>query len=53
MDDASGSPTLINVILWGNTATNGPGIYNVDSTPSISYSVLQESGCPSGATYGV
>ncbi|RCK72025.1 MAG: Fibronectin type III domain protein [Anaerolineae bacterium] len=47
------NPTLTNAIIWGNTATTvGVGIYNNSSTPTISYSLLQESGCPSGATCG-
>jgi hypothetical protein len=40
-------PTLTNCILWGNTATNGaPGaqISNEGSSPTISYSLVQDSG---------
>jgi hypothetical protein len=39
------NPTLINCILWGNAAPNGPQIRNGnDSTPVISYSDVQGSG---------
>jgi len=38
------NPTLNNCILWGNSASYGiPEIYNVNSTPIISYSDIQ--GC--------
>ncbi|MCP4713195.1 MAG: hypothetical protein GY869_31580, partial [Planctomycetes bacterium] len=38
MYNGSSSPTLGNCILWGNTATSADNeIYNVDSTPLISY----------------
>jgi predicted outer membrane repeat protein len=46
------SPTLVNVIMWGNTASNGPSIYNLSSAPTIASSLLQDSGCPSGASCG-
>jgi hypothetical protein len=40
-----GSPTVANSILWGNTATSGSQIHNVaDSTPTISYSLVQDCG---------
>ena len=44
-------PSLTNCILWGNTATNGEQIHNVDvdSAPTLSYSLV-EGGCPSGST---
>ncbi len=48
------NPMLTNVIMWGNTATvSGPGYYSYnDGTATFSYSLLQESSCPSGATCG-
>ncbi|MFZ5809752.1 MAG: beta strand repeat-containing protein [Chloroflexota bacterium] len=39
----SSNPTLTNVILWGDSAPNGPEIYNDGSTPTVSYSDIQ--GC--------
>jgi uncharacterized repeat protein (TIGR01451 family) len=41
--------TLTNVIIWGNTALNGAGIYNETSTPQISYSDIQ--GCGSSGSW--
>jgi hypothetical protein len=41
--------TLTNTILWGNTAPDGPQIYNAGSNPKISYS-LMAGGCPAGST---
>jgi hypothetical protein len=39
-------PTLVNTILWGNTASAGPQIYNTSgATPDISYSLI-EGTCP-------
>ncbi len=38
--------TLKNVILWGDTAPNGPELYAASSTHSISYSLIQ-GGCAS------
>ncbi len=36
------SPILVNCILWGNTATNGPQIYNYsNASPNITYSNIQ------------
>jgi type VI protein secretion system component Hcp len=35
------NPTIRNTILWGNTAPNGPEIYDFSSTPSLSDSVVQ------------
>jgi hypothetical protein len=44
MCNNSSSPTLTNVIIWGNTAPNGLGIFNTGSvSPTISYSNVQ--GC--------
>jgi hypothetical protein len=41
----SGAPALTNAILWGNTADDaGPQIYNDASTPTISYSLIQDCG---------
>ncbi|MBU8922922.1 MAG: T9SS type A sorting domain-containing protein [Bacteroidales bacterium] len=57
-DDGSGggisnlnsTPSITNVILWGNTAvTSGNEIYNVSSTPVISYSLIENCGVSSGA----
>jgi hypothetical protein len=42
-------PTLTNVILWSNS---GRSISNAGSNPTISYSLLQESSCPTGTTCG-
>ena len=41
MYNSSSNATIRNTILWGNTATTGAQIYNVSSTPSIIYSVVQ------------
>ncbi|HZK09352.1 MAG TPA: BspA family leucine-rich repeat surface protein [Bacteroidales bacterium] len=41
-NNQSSSPNLTNSILWGNTATNSGGIYNDNSTPVISYSLVQD-----------
>ncbi|RCK73402.1 MAG: Fibronectin type III domain protein [Anaerolineae bacterium] len=41
-----GSPTLTNIISWGSISNNS------NSRPSISYSLLQGTSCPSGATCG-
>jgi predicted outer membrane repeat protein len=41
-------PTVLNSILWGNTAVGGTQIYNFYSTPSLAYSDVQ-GGCPAGA----
>jgi hypothetical protein len=35
------SPTLSNCILWGNTASSGSQIYNDESSPSVTYSLVQ------------
>ena len=35
------SPTVTNCILWGNTAPNGPQIYNYSSNPAITYSDIE------------
>ncbi len=37
----SNSPSLTNVVLWGNAATNGTQLYNADATPSLSYTLVQ------------
>jgi len=39
---------LTNVILWGDSASNGPEIYNDNSTPAISYSDIQGCGVSGG-----
>lgn len=36
-----GTLTVINSILWGNSASDGSGIYNYYTTPIISYSDVQ------------
>jgi hypothetical protein len=45
----SSSPSLTNVILWDN---DGGSILNQSSTTVLVYSLLEENGCPSGATCG-
>jgi hypothetical protein len=45
MYNSSSNPTLTNTILWNNQAgTSGHQIFNVSSTPVISYSDIQGSG---------
>jgi LPXTG-site transpeptidase (sortase) family protein len=46
---AYSSPTLTNVIIWGNS---GGSISNATSTPTISYTLLQESSCPVSTSCG-
>ncbi len=41
--------TLTNVIFWGNSAPNDAGIYNLISTPQISYSDIQ--GCGGSSSW--
>jgi hypothetical protein len=41
MCNQTSNPTLTNVILWGNSAPNGPQIHSVDSTPNVTYSIVQ------------
>jgi predicted outer membrane repeat protein len=43
MYNYAGSQTLNNCILWGNSAPDGPQIYNVDADTSISYSLVEGS----------
>ncbi len=39
------NPTIINTIFWGNTAADaGKQIYNNDSVPIISFSLIEDSG---------
>jgi hypothetical protein len=40
------SPTLNNVILWGDIAPDGPEVYDFGGTPTIDYSVV-DGGCGS------
>ena len=40
-NNTSSSPTLINVILWDDTAPTSPEIHNEDVPANISYSVVQ------------
>ncbi len=49
-NDTGSSPTIINTILWNNTASvTGPEIHNVGgATPSISYSLIEGSGGSGG-----
>jgi len=50
MHNLSSSPTILNTILWSNTAPSGGAQINNDiSTPSVSNSVVQ-GGCPTGST---
>ncbi|MFK7804015.1 MAG: choice-of-anchor Q domain-containing protein, partial [Anaerolineae bacterium] len=44
MLNANSNPTLINSILWGNSATTGANIHNDASTPVIRYSIIEGSG---------
>jgi len=46
-NSSSSNPTLTNVIMWGNTATDGRGIYNLSSNPTIAYSDVQNCGSSS------
>jgi len=48
-NDAGSAPTLTNVILWGST---GGSIFNIGSNPTISYSLIAESGCPGSTICG-
>ena len=43
------NPQIRNTIFWGNTAATGAQIYNSNSTPVVSDSVVQD-GCPAGST---
>jgi hypothetical protein len=53
MWNSDSKPKLRNAILWGNTATNGPSIYNFGSNaPTIAYSLLQDSSCPGNCSGG-
>lgn len=35
------SPTLTNCIIWGNTANSNGSIYNINSSPGITYSLIE------------
>ncbi len=39
-NDAS-NPSIVNCILWGNTAPSGPQIHNASSSPTVTYSDIQ------------
>jgi hypothetical protein len=45
-----GTPTLINSIVWGNTAFNGPEIYNAAANPviTVTYSNIKFTGIYTG-----
>ena len=45
-----GTPTIINSIVWGNTATNGPEIYNAAANPviTVTYSNIKFTGVYTG-----
>jgi hypothetical protein len=45
-----GAPTLINTIVWGNTAFNGPEIYNAAANPviTVTYSNIKFTGVYTG-----
>ncbi len=49
--NANAAPTVINSIMWGNTATYGPEIYNTSATPviTITYSDIKFTGVYTGA----
>ncbi|MEM8859154.1 MAG: choice-of-anchor Q domain-containing protein, partial [Chloroflexota bacterium] len=38
------NPTLVNSIIWGNTAPTGANVLNNSSTPAYSYSIVEGSG---------
>ena len=38
MYNLRGSTTVTNCILWGDSAPSGPEIFNINSTPSVTYS---------------
>ncbi len=52
--NASGSPAIVNATMWGDSAACGVGyencseIYNSSGNPTISYSLVQESGGSAG-----
>jgi len=41
ISNSGSNPSLTNVIIWGNTATNDESIFNNASTPSISFSLIE------------
>ncbi|MCB9297731.1 MAG: T9SS type A sorting domain-containing protein [Lewinellaceae bacterium] len=45
------SPTVTNCIFWQNTG-NGNSMFNVAATPQLTYTLLEENTCPSGAVCG-
>ncbi|MFT6806882.1 MAG: hypothetical protein ACJA01_000100 [Saprospiraceae bacterium] len=44
------SPVINNCIFWGNTAPSGRSFFNSNANPQLSYSLIEESGCPTGKT---
>ncbi|MBN2005512.1 MAG: hypothetical protein JXA21_19290 [Anaerolineae bacterium] len=43
-EGGSSRPVLVNCILWGNVADNGPQFYNDDAAPTFMYSDVQWQG---------
>jgi len=55
MCNSESNPAIRNTIFWTNTAaTSGPAIYNIDSNPVLTNTLIQ-GGCPAavGTCYGV
>lgn len=48
--DEVGGVVLRNSIVWGNTASSGPQIYNAGTAPIIISSSVVQDGCPAGST---
>jgi hypothetical protein len=50
LENFYGTPTIINSILWGNTATQGPEIYNAAANPviTVTYSNIKFTGVYTG-----
>jgi uncharacterized repeat protein (TIGR02543 family) len=46
-NEDNSSPTLANVIMWGDSASTGSEIFNESSTPNIAYSDIQSCGSSS------
>ncbi len=42
--EGSSTPALTNVILWGDSASSAPEVFNDTATPTFSHSVVQGSG---------
>ncbi len=44
--------TFTNCILWGNTSPNGKSLFINQASVQLSYTLLEETECPAGATCG-